>query len=224
MLLYISVGLGRFPNKIGNTFGVGLVGVFLVIVSVVAGYATLSYLNIKASLICLEVIPFLILAIGVDNMFIIAQAVDRQPIMSDIPKRVALAIEEVGPSITVAFVTEVVTFGVGILTKIPALKVFCVTAVASIVFNYILQMTVFVHIYTKDLIRRQERRLDLAFWIRDPNAEVPKPNTFFRDFFTKKYTPVVTSRPFIITTLTIAAVLVGLGPFSFASFKFGIEP
>lgn len=78
MLLYISVGLGKFPDKIGNTFGVGIIGVFLVIVSVVSGYATLSYMGIKASLICLEVIPFLILAIGVDNMFIIAQAVDRQ--------------------------------------------------------------------------------------------------------------------------------------------------
>lgn len=223
MLFYISIGLGKFPSKVGNTFGMGIVGVLLVAVSVVSGYASLAFIGHKASLICLEVLPFLILAIGVDNMFIIAQAVDRQKANLSAEKRVALAIKDVGPSITVAFLTEVVTFSVGIMTKIPALSVFCICAVSGITFNYILQMTIFVSIYTKDVKRREEKRLDILFWKKDEEAQEYKPNTFFKDMFKKYYSPVLTNKIFLISTLTIAGILIILGPYAFNSLESGIE-
>lgn len=60
MFLYVGIALGRFPSKYETTFGLGLLGIVLVGSSVICGYAVVSYLNIQASLISAEVVPFLI--------------------------------------------------------------------------------------------------------------------------------------------------------------------
>lgn len=50
----------------------GLQGIAIVVLSVVGALGIISVFQIKVSLIVLEVIPFLVLAVGVDNMFILA--------------------------------------------------------------------------------------------------------------------------------------------------------
>lgn len=49
----------------------GLAGVLIVLTSVLASIGFWSYLNLPITLIIVEVIPFLVLAIGVDNIFIL---------------------------------------------------------------------------------------------------------------------------------------------------------
>lgn len=51
----------------------GLTGVLIVLLSVVSSLGIFSYLGVPATLIIIEVIPFLVLAVGVDNIFIIVQ-------------------------------------------------------------------------------------------------------------------------------------------------------
>ena len=52
----------------------GLAGVLIVLLSVSSSVGFFSYLNIPATLIIIEVVPFLVLAVGVDNIFILVQA------------------------------------------------------------------------------------------------------------------------------------------------------
>ena len=54
--------------------GLGLLGVCLVALSVVASLGLLSYMKMKTTLIILEVVPFLVLAVGTDNLFILTDA------------------------------------------------------------------------------------------------------------------------------------------------------
>lgn len=160
MFLYIGFALGRVPSKYNTTFGLGFSGVILVFSSLVCGIGVISYLNIKSSLISAEVVPFLILAIGVDNMFIISKTAKNFP-NKDPKIKIAMAIRDVGPSITVATIIECLTFGIGTLTVIPALKVFCLTAVFCLLFNYFFQMTVFTSMLYYDFIRRDSQRYDI---------------------------------------------------------------
>lgn len=51
----------------------GLGGVLIVLASVAASIGFWSYVGVPATLIIIEVIPFLVLAIGVDNIFIMVQ-------------------------------------------------------------------------------------------------------------------------------------------------------
>jgi len=52
----------------------GLCGVLIVLASVASSIGFFSYLGVPATLIIIEVIPFLVLAVGVDNIFILVHA------------------------------------------------------------------------------------------------------------------------------------------------------
>ena len=58
-------------------------------------------------MISFEVVPFLILAIGVDNMFLIARAERNVPkYVTEIDERIGFAMKEIGPSIFTAALCE----------------------------------------------------------------------------------------------------------------------
>jgi Niemann-Pick C1 protein len=63
---------------IGSKFFLGLFGILLVILSVSASVGLFSFLHVRVTLIIAEVIPFLVLAVGVDNVFILVHELDRQ--------------------------------------------------------------------------------------------------------------------------------------------------
>ena len=70
----------HLPGKvfIGSKFMLGLFGICLVILSVASSVALFSAIGVKVTLIIAEVIPFLVLAVGVDNVFILVHELDRQ--------------------------------------------------------------------------------------------------------------------------------------------------
>lgn len=70
----------RLPRRmfIGSKFFLGLFGIMLVILSVSASVGLFSFLHVRVTLIIAEVIPFLVLAVGVDNVFILVHELDRQ--------------------------------------------------------------------------------------------------------------------------------------------------
>lgn len=73
----------RLPRKIfvGSKFSLGLFGIALVILSVSSSVGLFSILGVKVTLIIAEVIPFLVLAVGVDNVFILVHELDRQNLL-----------------------------------------------------------------------------------------------------------------------------------------------
>jgi len=79
MFIYIGIAIGQFPSLISSGFSLALIGIVIVLASVVSSMGIISYLGIGFTMISAEVIPFLVLAIGVDNMFIIKSSIERQP-------------------------------------------------------------------------------------------------------------------------------------------------
>ncbi|KAJ6510044.1 patched family-domain-containing protein [Mycena vitilis] len=73
----------RLPRSIftGSKFMLGLFGISLVILSVSSSVGFFSLLGVKVTLIIAEVIPFLVLAVGVDNVFILVHELDRQNLL-----------------------------------------------------------------------------------------------------------------------------------------------
>ena len=73
----------RLPRSlfVGSKFTLGLFGIGLVILSVSSSVAFFSLVGIKVTLIIAEVIPFLVLAVGVDNLFILIHELDRQNVL-----------------------------------------------------------------------------------------------------------------------------------------------
>ena len=70
----------RLPRSlfVGSKSTLGLFSILLVILSVSSSVGLFSFLGVKVTLIIAEVIPFLVLAVGVDNVFILVHELDRQ--------------------------------------------------------------------------------------------------------------------------------------------------
>lgn len=87
----------------------------------------------------------MILAIGVDNIFLIARAEREVPAhVKSVPHRIAYGLKEIGPSIFTAAFCEAIAFFIGMLTDIPALQNFCLIAGLGVIADFMLQMTVFI--------------------------------------------------------------------------------
>jgi Niemann-Pick C1 protein len=78
MFIYIGIAIGRFPSTITSGFTLAIIGILIVLSSVLSSIGLVTYLGVGLTMISAEVIPFLILAIGVDNMFIIKNSIERQ--------------------------------------------------------------------------------------------------------------------------------------------------
>jgi len=114
MFFYVGCAIGHLPSKVHSKFSLGFAGVFVVIASLLAAIGLTFYMNGKLTMISAEVVPFLILAIGVDNMFLISRAERQVPAYITEPKyRVAFAMKEIGPSIFVAAFCEALAFFIG---------------------------------------------------------------------------------------------------------------
>jgi Niemann-Pick C1 protein len=139
MFIYVSISIGFFPSAVHNRFILGLAGIFVVMASLVVAIGITCYGNIPLTMISAEVVPFLILAIGVDNMFLISRAERNVPShITDMELRVAYAMKEIGPSIFAAAFCESLAFFIGMLTDVPALWSFCLVAGLAVVADFLL--------------------------------------------------------------------------------------
>lgn len=56
-----------------SKISLGIAGILIVLSSVACSLGIFSYMGMPLTLIVIEVIPFLVLAVGVDNIFILVQ-------------------------------------------------------------------------------------------------------------------------------------------------------
>ena len=155
--IYVMAMIGRF-NAVQQRIYLSLMGVSVVGQAILSAYGVCYYLGYFYGPIH-PILPFLLLGIGVDDMFVIIQSLENLSKIeksNDIPLRVAKALEKFGLSITVTSFTNIVAFAIGLTTVMPFLKSFCLFATMGIFFLYIFEVTFFVSCLVLD-----ERRLKL---------------------------------------------------------------
>ena len=166
--------------SVNSKFSLGLFGIAIVLIAVSSSVGIFSLLGVRVTLIIAEVIPFLVLAVGVDNVFILVHELERQnslhlqdaerptpgdgndedddPVPSaSLPpeERVARAVARMGPSIALSSITETVAFALGALVPMPAVRNFAIYAAGSVFLGAVLQVTVFVSAMAMDLRRAE---------------------------------------------------------------------
>ncbi|KXN87893.1 Niemann-Pick type C-related protein 1 [Leucoagaricus sp. SymC.cos] len=159
--------LPRLPRGlfINTKVILGLFGICLVLLSISTSVGFFSLLGVRVTLIIAEVIPFLVLAVGVDNVFILVHELDHVddtslPLYLSAEERVARTLAKMGPSILLSTITETVAFALGALVPMPAVRNFALYAAGSVLINATLQVTVFVSALLLDLRRAENNRVD----------------------------------------------------------------
>ena len=97
--------------------------------------------------------PFLLIGIGVDDMFVICNAVDQTDLKLSAKERIREAMSHAGPSITITSLTNILAFLFGGLNSLTALRSFCLFAASSIFMLYGCVMTVFLAVCVWDTER-----------------------------------------------------------------------
>ena len=175
MFFYVSFSLGStslslralLNNPSGafvqSKFSLGVSGIVIVLMSISASVGLFSAAGIKVTLIIAEVIPFLVLAVGVDNIFLIVHEFERVNAShpdAEIHERMAKALGRMGPSILLSATSETVAFALGVLVGMPAVKNFAFYAAGAVVINALLQVTMFVSVLALNQRRVESNRVD----------------------------------------------------------------
>ncbi len=194
MFIYASLALGsttvtlsmilRNPVAalVQSKFMLGIVGILIVLMSVAASVGLFAAAGVKATLIIAEVIPFLVLAVGVDNIFLIVHEFERVNIShadESVSDRIARAMGRMGPSILLSASTETVAFALGAAVGMPAVRNFAAYAAGAVFINALLQVTMFVSVLALNQQRVEAGRADCIPCLKlQGGADASMPNGY----------------------------------------------
>ncbi|GJJ79206.1 hypothetical protein EMPS_11565 [Entomortierella parvispora] len=156
MFLYISLSVGRV-DLVKSKYGLGIAAVATVFVSLLMSIGLCSVFGVTLTLMPWEILPFMIIVVGVENINILVHAVVETSMDLPVKERVGRGLGAVGVSITLTLAAELCLLAIGAMTTIPAVQEFCTFAIAAVIMDYLLQMTFFITVISIDI-----RRLELS--------------------------------------------------------------
>jgi predicted RND superfamily exporter protein len=148
---------------------VGLFGVLSPCLAVLASLGLLSTMGLKYSGV-IGVMPFLILGIGVDDMFIIVESFRHTSPRDSIETRLSGTLAKAAVSITITSVTDFLAFMIGAVSVYPSVFAFCIFASTAIIFDLILQLTFFAACIFYDTKREHANRHGLSMCVVLPKS------------------------------------------------------
>lgn len=121
MITFACVMLGKFLNPLTGHSLLANAGVFAVGLGILAGFGLAMWCRVPfVSMV--GVLPFLILGIGIDDMFILVDELDRQETSMSVVETVKEVMSRSGATITMTTVTDLVAFAVSTSTSFPAIR------------------------------------------------------------------------------------------------------
>ncbi|CEM34095.1 unnamed protein product [Vitrella brassicaformis CCMP3155] len=111
-----------------------------------------------------EATPFLVLGVGVDDMFVIMNSYALAFQSSSPRERCQLAMKDCGISITITTLTNLIAFGVGAASPYYAIVNFCIITAVALAMGYVLTLTFFVAILCLDC-RREATQPPQTFFL-----------------------------------------------------------
>ena len=121
MITFACFMLGKFLNPLTGHSLLANAGVFAVALGILAGLGLAMWCRVPfISLV--GVLPFLVLGIGIDDMFIMVDELDRQPRDLSKTDTIKAVMKHSGPTVTMTTVTDLLAFAVSTSTSFPAIR------------------------------------------------------------------------------------------------------
>ncbi|XP_069693275.1 patched domain-containing protein 3-like isoform X2 [Periplaneta americana] len=214
MFVFIQAVVSKF-NMVEFRLILGSVGLLCIGMAfiVACGFCSLfgvSYGPVHTAL------PFLLMGIGIDDMFVIMACWRNLNLGKDqvsLPEKIGRTMQQAGASITVTTLTDVAAFLVGSLTILPSLQSFCIYAAVGVLVTYIFQVTFFVAAFTLDEIRISSNRNCLMICHKHTNYK-PNPCSeveYSKRIFHQVYSKVIFTTPGKCLVLLLTLAFAGIG-------------
>jgi predicted RND superfamily exporter protein len=157
------------------------VGITSAVFGLTSAFGFLSYIGYNGCNL-IFVIPFLVIGIGIDDMFIIYASYthyyrnqikhknrkDEDELLSDL---ISNSLRKSGVSITITSLTDFVAFIIGLTTGFKAVQIFCVYASFSILFCYFNQLTLFSGFLCLHTIRMRKKNNAFLFCFKQKSLK-----------------------------------------------------
>ncbi|KAA0711772.1 Patched domain-containing protein 3 RND-type protein RNDEu-3 [Triplophysa tibetana] len=125
-----------------NKVWVAVAGVLSTGLAVLASFGLLLFCGMPFAMTVASS-PFLILGIGVDDMFIMIACWQKTKVKDEVEDRLAETYKEAAVSITITTLTDVMSFYIGLMTPFRSVQSFCMYTSTAILFCYIFNITFF---------------------------------------------------------------------------------
>ncbi|EYC17939.1 hypothetical protein Y032_0029g1968 [Ancylostoma ceylanicum] len=117
-------------------------GLSTTLMSIICGFGSLMLMGVSYNVIN-TIIPFLIIAIGIDDMFIMSACWEQSDEHQPVPVRMSQTLSHAGVAVTITNVTDIMSFAIGCITDLPGIQLFCLYACVSVAYCYLFQITYF---------------------------------------------------------------------------------
>ncbi|XP_030623454.1 patched domain-containing protein 3-like [Chanos chanos] len=152
-----------------NKVWVASFGVLSAGLAVLSSFGLLLFSGVPFSM-TVATAPFLILGIGVDDMFIMISCWQKTQVQDKVEKRLADTYKEAGVSITITTLTDVLAFYIGLMTPFRSVQSFCLYTGTAILFCYIYNITFFGAFLALNGRREESNR----HWLTCMKVDKPK--------------------------------------------------
>uniref|UniRef100_A0AAY4B5X1 SSD domain-containing protein n=1 Tax=Denticeps clupeoides TaxID=299321 RepID=A0AAY4B5X1_9TELE len=230
IFVYIAVALGEYSScrrlLVDSKILVGLGGILVVGCSVLASMGFYAWIGIPSSLVILQVVPFLVLAVGADNIFIFVleyQRDMRHPGETR-EEHIGRVLGTVAPSMFLCSLSECVCFFLGALSTMPAVKSFALYAAMAVLMDFLLQMTAFVALLSLDARRQDSNRCELGccITVSKPCSSKPKEG-FLLPFMRQYYAPFLLNSFIRIVVMIVFLLMFCSSIFLMFHLKVGLD-
>ncbi|OZC09044.1 hypothetical protein X798_03975 [Onchocerca flexuosa] len=205
----------------------GYLAVISVILSLICTFGMLFRLGVPFNPVSCTV-PFLILAVGVDDAFLMLAAWRTTDRSLSVEKRMAMTMSDAGLSITVTSITDFGCFALGyFLCPIPAVSDFCLLTACGMLMDYLFQITFYASFMVYGGRREAEGGLISYCWrprskgnVTSHNMQQPYIHRWFRD----TYAPFILRKNVRIVSLLVYLVYAFLAIYGCVSIIVDISP
>jgi predicted RND superfamily exporter protein len=159
MALSAALLFGQLGKAVESRISLGFMEFVMLLGCLGAGYGFSALCQVPFTLLH-QILPFIILGIGIDDAFVILEAFERTDSSLEPHERIAEAMYRVGVSITMTSLTNMIAFLVGITAKLPAIRYFCLYASMTITVVFVMHLTCFCALLSLDARRQEAKRVD----------------------------------------------------------------
>lgn len=230
IIIYLCINLGKCGDAVQSRVLLSLSSILAIGLGIVS--------SIGVSQLCgwtytpvHTVLPFVLLGLGVDDSFVIVNALTQTDPTKPIPQRMREAMSHAGVSITVTSITDFVAFAISTTTQLPALASFCFYAATGILFLFFYQCIFFGAWVVCDARRQANRNVDCcpcicASRIESDDAKATRIEKqrelgSLSTFIKNKFAPFITGR--IVGYFIIAFSLILVSVCSYGASELPVE-
>uniref|UniRef100_A0A0R3RTW7 SSD domain-containing protein n=1 Tax=Elaeophora elaphi TaxID=1147741 RepID=A0A0R3RTW7_9BILA len=150
---------------------VACAGLITTLLAICSGFGLALMLGIPYNVIN-TIIPFLIIAIGVDDMFVMNACWNQTSQTDTVPKRMRDMMGHAGVTISITNITDILSFAVGCASELPGIQLFCSYACIAFIFCYLYQFTFFMaFLAIMGAVEKSQRHCLLFYKVSEQSAK-----------------------------------------------------